>query len=48
MWVACLQIILSDLGLLAAGYGLYSLAQTLGWVWLVKTYIIPYLVVNFW
>lgn len=43
-----LQIILSDLGLLAVGYGLYSLGQAFGWVWLVKTYFIPYLIVNFW
>lgn len=43
-----MQIVLSDLGLLAVGYGLYSLAQAFGWVWLVKTYFIPYLFVNFW
>jgi len=43
-----LQIILSDLGLLAVGYGLYTLAQTFGSVWLIKTYFIPYLLVNFW
>lgn len=42
------QIILSDLGLLAVGYGLYTLAQSFGWAWLVKTYFIPYLIVNFW
>jgi omega-6 fatty acid desaturase (delta-12 desaturase) len=41
-------IVLSDLGLLAVGYGLYNLAQAFGWVWLVKTYFIPYLFVNFW
>lgn len=41
-------IVLSDLGLLAVGYGLYNLGQAFGWVWLVKTYFIPYLIVNFW
>jgi omega-6 fatty acid desaturase (delta-12 desaturase) len=40
--------VLSDLGLLAVGYGLYNLAQAFGWTWLVKTYFIPYLFVNFW
>jgi len=36
------------LALVAVMGGLYSLAQTCGWLWLLKVYIIPYLVVNHW
>ncbi len=25
-----------------------QLAGTMGWAWLAKTYIVPYLIVNFW
>lgn len=25
-----------------------QLAATFGWAWLVKTYVVPYLIVNFW
>jgi hypothetical protein len=42
------QIVLSDLGLAAVGYGLHRAAQAYGWAWLVKTYFMPVLIVNFW
>lgn len=29
-------------------YGLYQVAQSFGWLWLVKVYVMPYLVVNHW
>jgi hypothetical protein len=41
-------IVLSDLGLAAVVYGLYHAGLTLGWAWLVKSYVVPYLIVNFW
>jgi hypothetical protein len=40
--------VLSDLGLAAVVYGLYCLSQAYGWAWLVKAYVIPYLICNFW
>lgn len=43
-----LQIIASDLGIAAALYGLYYAGLTWGWAWLVKSYVIPYIIVNFW
>ena len=39
---------ISDLALVAVMGGLYSLAQSFGWLWLVKVYIVPYLIVNHW
>eukprot|EP00879_Flechtneria_rotunda_P030540 GHRR01033184.1.p1 GENE.GHRR01033184.1~~GHRR01033184.1.p1 ORF type:complete len:313 (+),score=84.96 GHRR01033184.1:562-1500(+) len=41
-------IVLSDFGLAAALYVLYMAAQTWGWFWLIKVYVVPYLFVNFW
>lgn len=43
-----MQIVLSDAGLLVVVYGLYCAGLTWGWAWLVKSYVIPYLIVNFW
>ena len=43
-----MQVAISDLAVVTVLGGLYSLAQTLGWVWLLKTYGMPYLVVNHW
>jgi fatty acid desaturase len=34
--------------LLAACPAWLQLASALGWAWLVKTYVVPYLIVNFW
>eukprot|EP00879_Flechtneria_rotunda_P031806 GHRR01034790.1.p1 GENE.GHRR01034790.1~~GHRR01034790.1.p1 ORF type:complete len:103 (-),score=17.55 GHRR01034790.1:424-732(-) len=45
---SALQIVLSDFGLAAALYVLYMAAQTWGWFWLIKVYVVPYLFVNFW
>lgn len=42
------QVAISDLALVAVLGGLYSLAQSLGLAWLLKSYVIPYLVVNLW
>lgn len=41
-------IVLSDLGIAAVVYALYRAGLTLGWAWLVKSYVVPYLIVNFW
>lgn len=41
-------VLLSDLGLAVVLSGLGMLGNTFGWVWLFKTYGIPYLIVNFW
>ncbi len=38
----------SDLGLAAAGALLFQLGRSFGLAWLVKSYLVPYLVVNFW
>ena len=43
-----LQIAVSDAALLAVVSGLISLGRSMGWMWLTKTYIIPYLMVNMW
>lgn len=43
-----LQIAISDAALLAVVSGLISLGRSMGWMWLTKTYIIPYLMVNMW
>lgn len=42
------EVAVSDAALAVVGYGLYSLAQSFGWVWLTKVYVVPYLIVNFW
>jgi fatty acid desaturase len=41
-------IVLSDLGIAAVVYALYKAGLTFGWAWLVKSYVVPYLIVNFW
>lgn len=41
-------VLLSDAGVLAALAGLYLLGSSFGWAWLVKVYVVPYLIVNFW
>jgi len=41
-------IVVSDVALGVVGYGLYQLAQAFGTDWLVKTYVVPYLLVNMW
>lgn len=43
-----LDVLLSDLGLVAVMTGLFYLGSTFGWMWLMKTYVVPYLIVNFW
>lgn len=42
------EIAISDAALLAVVSGLISLGRSMGWMWLTKTYIIPYLMVNMW
>ncbi|KAI8471658.1 MAG: fatty acid desaturase-domain-containing protein [Monoraphidium minutum] len=42
------EVAISDAALAVALYGLYNLALAFGWPWLVKAYVMPYLVVNFW
>jgi len=41
-------IILSDIGVCAMLYLVYSLSQTYTFAWMLKMYIVPYLIVNFW
>ena len=43
-----IEVFVSDVALAAVGYGLIAAGQTWGWGWLVKTYVVPYLIVNFW
>lgn len=43
-----IEIVISDLALLAVVSGLSVLGRTMGWTWLVKTYVVPYFVVNMW
>ncbi|KIZ00153.1 omega-6 fatty acid desaturase (delta-12desaturase) [Monoraphidium neglectum] len=43
-----IEVAVSDAALAVVIYGLYNLGLTFGWPWLVKTYVVPYLVVNFW
>ena len=38
----------SDIGLALVVSGLFWLARTMGTAWLIKTYLIPYLIVNHW
>lgn len=42
------EIIVSDIALGLVGFGLVALGRSFGWPWLVKTYVVPYLIVNFW
>ncbi|EFN55499.1 hypothetical protein CHLNCDRAFT_48812 [Chlorella variabilis] len=42
------EVAVSDVALVAVLCGLRQLAATMGWAWLAKTYIVPYLIVNFW
>ncbi len=43
-----LQVVISDVALVGVVFGLYQLKLAFGTGWLVKTYVIPYLWVNFW
>lgn len=43
-----IEIVISDAALVAVTCGLYAAGSTWGWMWLLKTYGIPYLCVNFW
>jgi len=42
------EVLISDAGMIAVISGLTMLAQSYGWLWLLKVYIIPYLVVDYW
>nr|BAB78716.1 delta12 fatty acid desaturase [Chlorella vulgaris] len=42
------EVAVSDAALVAVLCGLRQLAASFGWAWLVKTWLVPYLVVNFW
>lgn len=41
-------IVLSDVALAAVLAGLYYGGSTMGWLWLVRAYVIPYLLSNMW
>lgn len=41
-------VVLSDIGCIGALCILFLLQKHFGWIWLIKTYVIPLLVVNFW
>jgi len=43
-----LEIVISDAALIAVVGGLTGLAQSFGWLWLLKVYVVPYLIVNSW
>lgn len=43
-----MEIVASDIGIAAMMAGLGVLGHNFGWLWLVRSYIIPYLIVNFW
>lgn len=43
-----MEILASDLGLVAVILGLHQLRLAFGFGWLVKTYLVPYFIVNFW
>lgn len=43
-----IEVVISDLALVAVLSGLSVLGRTMGWAWLVKTYVVPYLIVNMW
>ena len=42
------EIVVSDAALALVTYGLYLAGEAMGWGWMAKTYIVPYLIVNFW
>jgi omega-6 fatty acid desaturase (delta-12 desaturase) len=42
------EILISDMALITVVGGLGGLAHSFGWLWLLKVYIIPYLIVNNW
>lgn len=41
-------MLISDIALGVVVAGLVALGRAFGWVWLLKTYGVPYLVVNHW
>jgi len=41
-------VVISDIALLVVGYILYELAAAYSFVWLVKVFIVPYFITNFW
>ena len=43
-----LEVAVSDAALVGVLYGLYQAGQSWGWGWLMKTYGVPYVIVNFW
>lgn len=43
-----IEVAVTDAALVGVLYGLGWLAKTMGWAWLVKVYVVPYLIVNFW
>lgn len=43
-----IEVAASDAALVCVLAGLYGLAMKLGWAWLTRVYVIPYLIVNFW
>ena len=42
------EVAVSDVALIAVLGGLYGAGNAWGWGWLMKTYGVPYLIVNFW
>jgi len=42
------EVLLSDIGLAVVLCGLAMIGRGFGWEWLVKTYVVPYMIVNFW
>lgn len=44
----CVEIVVSDAALALVMYVLYMTGEAMGWGWMVRTYIVPYLIVNFW
>ncbi len=42
------EVLISDIALGVVVAGLVALGRAFGWIWLFKTYGVPYLVVNHW
>lgn len=42
------EVVISDVALAIVVLGLGTLAKAFGWAWLLKVYVVPYLIVNFW
>ena len=42
------EIVVSDAALALVMYVLYMTGEAMGWGWMVRTYIVPYLIVNCW